>query len=133
MPEHVHLILSEPAKKTPSRALQVLKQKVARTLLRKRRKTLAGQLSLPFEDDAVVEPQLWQRRFYDFNIWSEKKLREEVKIQGVTHEFTAGRNPAGQNVASAVPGSPLDVDGDASAGLDPSGRNGIREIVPNDF
>jgi putative transposase len=79
MPEHVHLILSEPAKNNPSRALQVLKQKVARTLLRKRRKTLAGQLSLRFEDAAGEERHFWQRRFYDFNIWSEKKLREKLE------------------------------------------------------
>jgi len=79
MPEHVHLILSEPAKKTPSTALQVLKQKVARALLRNPRKMLAGQLSLRFEDAAVEEPHFWQRRFYDFNIWSEKKLREKLE------------------------------------------------------
>jgi len=29
MPEHVHLLMSEPAKKNPSKILQVLKQKVA--------------------------------------------------------------------------------------------------------
>ena len=32
MPEHVHLLLSEPVKKDPSKILQVLKQKVARAL-----------------------------------------------------------------------------------------------------
>jgi putative transposase len=79
MPEHVHLILSEPAKKTPSKTLQVLKQKVARALLKKRRKTLPGQLSLRFEDAPAEEPHFWQRRFYDFNIWSEKKLREKLE------------------------------------------------------
>jgi len=79
MPEHVHLILSEPAKKTPSRVLQVLKQKVARTLLRKRRKAMGGQLSSRFEDSPVEAPHFWQRRFYDFNIWSEKKLREKLE------------------------------------------------------
>ena len=27
---------------------------------------------------AVDAPALWQRRFYDFNVWSEKKLREKL-------------------------------------------------------
>ena len=79
MPEHVHLILGEPAKKTPSKALQVLKQKVARALLKKRWKTYPGQLCLRFADAPAEEQHFWQRRFYDFNIWSEKKLREKLE------------------------------------------------------
>jgi hypothetical protein len=35
-PEHEHLLLSEPARKNPSKILQVLKQKVGRALLKKR-------------------------------------------------------------------------------------------------
>jgi putative transposase len=48
MPEHVHLLLSEPAKKNPSKILQVLKQKVARKLLKKQIAASAQQ-TLPFE------------------------------------------------------------------------------------
>ena len=79
MPEHVHLLLSEPAKKNPSKILQVLKQKVARALLKKRRQAASAQLSLPFEGSAREEAHFWQRRFYDFNVWSEKKLREKLQ------------------------------------------------------
>jgi putative transposase len=79
MPEHVHLLLSEPAKKSPSKILQVLKQKVARALLKKRRKVTNGQLSLPFESCPREEAHFWQRRFYDFNVWSEKKLKEKLE------------------------------------------------------
>ena len=78
MPEHVHLLLSEPVKKDPSKILQVLKQKVARALLKRRRAT-GAQLSLPFEGNASEEAHFWQRRFYDFNVWSEKKLREKLE------------------------------------------------------
>ncbi len=39
MPEHVHLLISEAGKKTPSKILQVLKQKVARALLKNRRRS----------------------------------------------------------------------------------------------
>ena len=37
MPEHIHLLISEPAKGTPSTAIQVLKQRVSRRLRRKKR------------------------------------------------------------------------------------------------
>lgn len=78
MPEHVHLLMSESGRKNPSKILQVLKQKVARALLRKRRrKENDAQLSLAFEA-AAEESHFWQRRFYDFNVWSEKKLKEKL-------------------------------------------------------
>ena len=78
MPEHVHLLISEAGTKNPSKILQVLKQKVAQALLRKRRRKNDAQLSLPFEN-AVEESHFWQRRFYDFNVWSEKKLKEKLE------------------------------------------------------
>jgi REP element-mobilizing transposase RayT len=63
MPEHVHLLLSEPKKGTPSKALQVLKQKVSRSLRGKEKKSVAGQLTLPFSRMAAEERAFWQRRF----------------------------------------------------------------------
>jgi putative transposase len=38
MPNHVHLLMSEPAKGTPSKVIQVLKQRVSRKM-RKRKKS----------------------------------------------------------------------------------------------
>jgi putative transposase len=64
MPEHVHLLLSEPELGTPSTALQVLKQRVSR--------------KLRGAEDAEVPRQFWQRRFYDFNVYSLGKLREKL-------------------------------------------------------
>jgi putative transposase len=78
MPEHAHLLLSEPAGTTPSRVLQVLKQKVAKSLLKKKR-VRAGQLCLRFEENGREESHFWQKRFYDFNVWSEKKVAEKLK------------------------------------------------------
>jgi putative transposase len=77
MPEHVHLLIGEPSKGNPSKVLQVLKQKVSRSL-RGRGNSRSGQLLLPFESEATEAPAFWQRRFYDFNVWSEKKLREKL-------------------------------------------------------
>jgi putative transposase len=77
MPEHIHLLISEPAKGTPSTVIQVLKQRVSRRLRRRKRK-LPGQCSLAFAggDDALR--RFWQRRFYDFNVWSLKKRIEKL-------------------------------------------------------
>jgi putative transposase len=76
MPEHVHLLFSEPPKGNPSKTLQVLKQQVSRSL-RKRKPKSAAQLTLAFAVD-TGSPAFWQRRFYDFNVWSQKKLREKL-------------------------------------------------------
>ena len=77
MPEHIHLLISEPAKGTPSTVIQVLKQRVSRRLRRKRRAS-AGQLNLIFASGDDSLPRFWQRRFYDFNVWSLKKRVEKL-------------------------------------------------------
>ena len=77
MPEHVHLLISEPAKGTPSLIVQVLKQRVSRRLRRKKR-CAAAQLNLGFQNGEEVLPRFWQRRFYDFNVWSLKKRVEKL-------------------------------------------------------
>ena len=78
MPEHVHLLLSEPPKGNPSKALQVLKQEVSGALRNSKRKSPPGQLALRFPETQADDKHFWQRRFYDFNVWSEKKLREKL-------------------------------------------------------
>ena len=77
MPEHIHLLISEPVKGTPSIVIQVLKQRVSRRLRHKKR-TPSAQLKLTFENNADSLPRLWQRRFYDFNVWSLKKKIEKL-------------------------------------------------------
>jgi REP-associated tyrosine transposase len=72
MPEHFHLLMSEPDKGDPSVVMKVLKQRFAR-LVRKRRRT--GQLELWADEDEHV----WQKRFYDFNVWTERKRVEKLR------------------------------------------------------
>ena len=80
MPNHVHLLLSEPAKGTPSIVMQVLKQRVSRRLRHKpRRRTSSQQLKLPFRDSPKSLPRFWQYRFYDFNVWSQTKFVEKLQ------------------------------------------------------
>jgi putative transposase len=61
MPEHVHLLISEPERGNMALCLQMLKQNVAQKLKVERDK--------PF----------WYRRYYDFNVWSEKKMIEKLR------------------------------------------------------
>ncbi len=61
MPEHVHLLVGEPRRSSLSIALQVLKQQTSRKL--KARGAVA----------------FWQRRYYDFNVWSEEKRVEKLR------------------------------------------------------
>jgi putative transposase len=78
MPNHVHLLISESAKGTPSVVLKVLKQRVSRDLRRSKRRAPAGQMRLAFTKGDSSLPHFWQPRFYDFNVWSEKKVREKL-------------------------------------------------------
>jgi REP element-mobilizing transposase RayT len=104
MPEHIHLLISEPVKATPSTVIQVLKQRVSRRLRRKKRRP-TGQLHLIFArgDDSL--PRFWQRRFYDFtgagSTWSppEKRVESEEESRKASlyaHESAEkkiGRSP----------------------------------------
>jgi REP element-mobilizing transposase RayT len=76
MPEHIHLLLTEPETGSPSTVMQVLKQRTARALLPTRRRRDPRQCGL-FE----AEPRaFWQARFYDFNVWTTKKRFEKVAL-----------------------------------------------------
>jgi putative transposase len=76
MPEHIHLLISEPERGDPSKVMQVLKQRVARRLL-KRSRQQAGQEEL-FPSHLPLD-HFWQRRFYDFNLFSQRKLVEKLR------------------------------------------------------
>jgi putative transposase len=74
MPEHVHLLISEPKTANPSKVLQVLKQKVSSGLHPKPTKS-----SSEVDGSGAHELHFWQRRFYDFNVWSSEKVREKLE------------------------------------------------------
>ena len=79
MPEHVHLLISEPKRLTPSRVLQILKQRVSRTMRGRRRKAPGQQLRLKFPEAEGELRRFWQRRFYDFNVYTGTKMREKLE------------------------------------------------------
>lgn len=78
MPEHVHLLVSEPEKGSVSRVLQILKQRVSRAMRGRKRRASRNQLSLKFGDGMSEDRRFWQRRFYDFNVWSDAKRKEKL-------------------------------------------------------
>ena len=74
MPEHFHLLMSEPQCADPSVVMQALKIAFARRLLCAARR----RNQLPFwKTDKPVH--VWQRRFYDFNVWTVKKRIEKLR------------------------------------------------------
>ena len=79
MPEHVHLLVSEPPGSNPSVALQVLKQQVSRSLRKRSKRPPEGQLRLNFPELQMEEKHFRQRRFYDFDVWSAKKFKEKLE------------------------------------------------------
>jgi REP-associated tyrosine transposase len=79
MPDHVHLLISEPPKVTPSVVLKALKQRVSRDLRKNKRRTSSAQLPLPFMSSGTGPLRFWQPRFYDFNVYSKHKKREKLE------------------------------------------------------
>src|SRR5690349_20358765 len=77
MPEHVHLLIGEPERGNPSVVMQVLKQRVARSILRQQQEQRSDSRLLA-EDDARARP-FWQVRFYDFVVCSEEKRVEKLR------------------------------------------------------
>ena len=73
MPEHFHLLISEPQRGNPSTVMQALKLAFTRQLLGEQRRS-----------HKAAEPWLesrhfWQPRFYDFNVWTEYKRVEKLR------------------------------------------------------
>jgi putative transposase len=77
MPEHIHLLVSEPQRSTLSTMVQALKLGFVRSLpgappmSRKRDETWGTPIETP--------RHFWQARFYDFNVWTEKKRIEKLR------------------------------------------------------
>jgi putative transposase len=72
MPEHVHLLLSEPQQDTLADALKSLKQGVSRRLI--------GSLPLKPKTGLSGAPEhFWQKRYYDFNIRNYAQFVEKLR------------------------------------------------------
>ena len=85
MPEHVHLLVSEPAERPLSTAMQALKLGFARRVIGERRRQHPSEL-------IECGPQrIWQARYYDFNVSTAEKRVEKVRY---IHRNLRGPQPA---------------------------------------
>jgi len=75
MPEHFHLLITKPEVKDPSVVMKVLKERFSRQVSHERRQAHAAQGRL-WKD---VAAPVWQKRFYDFNVWTERKRVEKLR------------------------------------------------------
>ena len=75
MPEHFHLLITEPEVADPSVVMKVIKERFSRRVNRRRKQAAVAQKVLW---ERVREP-VWQKRFYDFNVWSACKHVEKLR------------------------------------------------------
>jgi putative transposase len=76
MPEHIHLLISEPQVKTLSTVMQAVKLGFARRVLAQARRRRNPAQAALFEP---MPQHVWQKRFYDFNVFSERKRIEKLR------------------------------------------------------
>ena len=98
MPEHVHLLVSEPQRETLSVAIQALKLGMVRSLRCSGESVVAGApmsrksgetwgtlssdtpiWGAPVSGARVHPDRFWQARFYDFNVWTGRKRIEKLR------------------------------------------------------
>ena len=88
MPEHVHLLVSEPERSSLATAIQLLKQNSSRQARRPRN---------PGQQELFAQPEIrcpfWQKRYYDFNLRTAKKRIEKLKYMH--------RNPVKRGLCAA--------------------------------
>src|ERR1041384_4985928 len=78
MPEHIHVLISEPDHGNPSTVMQVLKQRFARRVLgewRRRKKTEQGRLW----QGAFEQGNIWQKRLFYFVVRGQAKRVEKLR------------------------------------------------------
>ena len=86
MPEHFHALIWPSERADPSRIVQSLKERTAKFILKNLQAhrelpwcgRMLAALTLPPTVHLHGPYRVWQRRFYDLNVWSEKKRREKL-------------------------------------------------------
>ena len=86
MPEHFHLLIWPSEHANPSQIIQSLRERTAKFMLKMLGENTAfpwcarmlEKLSLPPTVHLHGPHRVWQRRFYDLNVWREKKRREKL-------------------------------------------------------
>ncbi len=79
MPEHFHLLMTEPQQGNPSTAMQSVKQRFAQRVVPRRRCSPVPCKTGKERGTPRLAMPFWQPRFYDFNVWTEKKRIEKLR------------------------------------------------------
>ncbi len=77
MPEHFHLLITEPEVTDPSVVMKVLKERFT-----KKQRAEGAPLIASFAMSGFSPPKpapVWQKRFYDFNVCTEQKQVEKLR------------------------------------------------------
>ena len=113
MPEHVHLLFGEPERGDPSVVMKVLKQSFARRALERVRNGGGSRLSSLW-NMALSEGHVWQHRFYDFVVFTEKKRVEKLRymhrnpvVRGLVSKPEEWRWSSYRHYATGEPGPVL--------------------------
>jgi putative transposase len=93
MPEHFHLLIWPNKTHRPSRIVGSLKQRTARHMIENLKRCkepwcrrMLEKIVLPETVHDQSTYRVWQRRFYDFNVWSESKRLESFNTCMGTHQ-----------------------------------------------
>jgi putative transposase len=86
IPEHFHLLIHPSSQADPSRIIQSLKERTALSILKTLRQHTQRPWCLRTLDRLTLPPtvhhhgpyRVWQRRFYDMNVWSQRKVNEKL-------------------------------------------------------
>ena len=79
MPEHVHLLVSEPTSGNLSVVLKALKHRVSCDLRGNGPASRASAVPLAIRNLGTGLPRFWEPRFYDFNVYTEEKRRKKLQ------------------------------------------------------
>lgn len=86
MPEHVHLLVTEPERETLAKVIQAIKQSVARREVKLMRKDPPNKKKVGWgtqKSESTQNPEgtqhFWQARYYDFNVFTAEKRVEKLK------------------------------------------------------
>jgi putative transposase len=86
MPEHFHVLIWPTESANPSKIIASLKERTAKYIIRELKQHLQfdwcqrmlQSIELPESVHDESAYRVWQRRFYDLNLWSEKKRLEKL-------------------------------------------------------
>jgi putative transposase len=85
MPEHFHLLITEPEVGDPSVVMKVIKERFSKQVhaseesSRKAHSCAENANEWGTHADPKAKERIWQKRFYDFNVWSAQKQTEKLK------------------------------------------------------